>query len=69
VTSWSVRRRASGDFFIHPPNERKRDRDERFAILDRVEAGVIPAVQSGSVDLCVDLGEWLAPKRHERLVN
>jgi GT2 family glycosyltransferase/SAM-dependent methyltransferase len=55
-------------FFIHPPNERKRDRDEWFAILDRMEAGVVPAVQSGSVDLRGDLGEWLAPKRHEKVV-
>jgi hypothetical protein len=29
---------------------------------------VVPAVQSGSVDLRGDLGEWLAPKRHERNV-
>jgi SAM-dependent methyltransferase len=55
-------------FFIHPPNERKRDRNEWFAILDRVEAGVVPAAQSGSVDLRGDLGDWLAPKRHERIV-
>ncbi len=55
-------------FFIHPPNERKRDRDEWFAILDRVEGGAVPAAQSGSVELRGDLGEWLGPKRHERIV-
>jgi hypothetical protein len=64
----SLRGGRSVTFFLHSPNERKRDRDEWFALLDRVEAGVVPASQSGSVELRGGLDEWLAPKRRERII-
>jgi GT2 family glycosyltransferase len=64
----SLRGGRAATFFIHPPNERKRDRDEWFAIVDRVEAGVVPDAQSGSVELRGHLDEWLAPKRLEPIV-
>lgn len=55
-------------FFIHPPNDRKRDIDEWMAVLDRVEAGAIPVDQAGHVDLMGSLPRWLGPKRTERFV-
>lgn len=59
--------RASASF-IHPPNDRKRDVDAWLAVLDRVEAGHVPPVQRGSVDLAGGLGEWLGPRRDEEIV-
>ncbi|HWO24675.1 MAG TPA: glycosyltransferase [Kofleriaceae bacterium] len=64
----SLRGGHAATFFIHPPNERKRQREEWLAILDRVEAGAVPGVQVGDVDLRGDLGAWLAPRRAERIV-
>jgi len=64
----SLRGGSSCTFFVHPPNDRKRNRAVWFAILDRVEAGVVPREQVGQVDLCGGLDEWLGPKRSENLV-
>lgn len=64
----SLRGGSSAMFFVHPPNDRKRDRAAWFAILDRIEAGFIPAAQAGSVELRGDLDDWLGPDRREPLV-
>ncbi|HET9625556.1 MAG TPA: glycosyltransferase [Kofleriaceae bacterium] len=64
----SLRGGRAATFFIHPPNGRKRERAEWLAILDRVEAGVFPDAQVDCVDLRGDLGDWLGPKRHEKII-
>jgi len=64
----SLRGGSSATFFVHPPNDRKRDRAAWFAILDRVEAGFVPAAQVGSVELVGDLDDWLGPDRRDPLV-
>lgn len=64
----SLRGGRSSTFFIHPPNDRKRDVHAWFAVLDRVEAGHVPPVQRGSVDLAGGLDEWLGPAREEEIV-
>lgn len=55
-------------FFIHPPNERKAHTDEWMAVLDRVEAGFIPAEQVGSVEIVAAMERWLGPSRREPFV-
>jgi glycosyltransferase involved in cell wall biosynthesis/SAM-dependent methyltransferase len=67
-TLHSVRGGRSATFFIHPPNDRKRDRHTWLAVLDRVEAGHVPSVQRGSVDLAGGLDEWLGPRRDEKII-
>ncbi|MCC6874789.1 MAG: glycosyltransferase [Sandaracinaceae bacterium] len=64
----SLRGGSCATFFVHPPNERKRSRQEWLAILDRAEAGIVPPGQIGHVDLCGDLDAWLGPQRREKLV-
>jgi len=64
----SLRGGGCSTFFIHPPNERKRDRDAWLAMLDRVRAGHIPPIQIGRVDLVGDLAQWLGPRRAEKIV-
>jgi len=54
--------------FVHPPNSTKRDRDTWLAILDRVEHGHVPDVQSGRVNLSGTAADWLGPLRSEALV-
>ena len=64
----SLRGGRSSTFFIHPPNDRKRDIHAWLAVLDRVEAGHVPPVQRGRVDLAGGLDEWLGPARDEEIV-
>ena len=37
-------------FDVRPPNARKRDVEQWFAVLDRIENGVVPRIQKGQVD-------------------
>ncbi|MDR2943904.1 MAG: histidine phosphatase family protein [Methanosarcinales archaeon] len=55
-------------FYIHPSNNIKTDREFWFRVLERAEFGVIPEVQSGQVDLCGTLSDWLLPKRNENYI-
>ncbi len=55
-------------FFVHPPNVRKRNVTEWFAILDRIEHGVVPCVQYGKVDWVGDKANWMGPPRLEPFV-
>lgn len=64
----SLRGGRAETFFVHPPNERKQDRDAWLAVLDRVENGVVAASQRGHVDLRGDLDDWLSPKREEDVI-
>ncbi|MEY4544804.1 MAG: hypothetical protein RL685_999 [Pseudomonadota bacterium] len=64
----SLRGGRASTFFVHPPNDAKRDRDAWLAILDRMEAGIVPHTQIGQVELHGSLSEWLRPERHEELV-
>lgn len=64
----SLRGGSSKTFFVHPPNDRKRDRDFWLAALDRVEAGYVPPKQRGSVELVGSLQDWLGPQRDEKVV-
>lgn len=59
-------RAASG--FVHPPNVAKEDVSTWLAILDRVEHGYVPDVQTGRVDLVGTATDWLGPPRPEPLV-
>lgn len=64
----SVRGGRSATFFIHLPNDRKHDRHTWFAVLDRMETGLVPSIQRGSVELVGGLDEWLGPKRDEKII-
>ena len=55
-------------FYIHPPNERKRDRQLWWSALDAVERGRTPAVQQGQVDWVGSPQDWTPPERFERFV-
>lgn len=55
-------------FYVHPPNDRKRDVWEWFAVLDRIERGVIPQIQQGSVDWVGTASDWVGPPRTEEFV-
>lgn len=55
-------------FFVHPPNVRKRNITEWFAILDRIEHGVVPYIQFGNVDWVGDKASWMGPQRFEQFV-
>lgn len=55
-------------FYIHPPNARKHEDSEWFAVLDRVEHGVVPCVQQGQCDLTGDISNWMKPSRREPFV-
>jgi glycosyltransferase involved in cell wall biosynthesis/SAM-dependent methyltransferase len=55
-------------FFVHPPNERKTDRDAWFSVLDRVEQGKVPWRQCGQVDWVGDVEVWIVPERLEPFV-
>lgn len=54
--------------FVHPQNARKAARDEWMAVLDRCEAGFVPALQLGKVDWSGSIEAWLGPRRSEPLV-
>ncbi len=55
-------------FYIHPPNTRKRNIEEWFAVLDRVEHGAVPDVQKGKCDLTGTYADWMKPNRREPFV-
>ncbi len=52
-------------FFIHVPNDRKQDTGGLLDIIDRVEQGFVPAIQTGFVDLQGSWDDWAGPKRAE----
>ena len=54
-------------FYVHPPNAGKQD-PAWFAVLDRIERGIVPAVQLGKPEWVGDLPAWLAPRRREPFV-
>lgn len=53
--------------FIHVPNDRKRDSNEWFNIMQMVEIGRIPHKQLNTVDLVGTISDWLEP-RTEQLI-
>ena len=55
-------------FYVHPPNDRKRNVREWFAVLDRIERGVIPQVQLGSVEWTGTAEDWMRPPRTEKFI-
>lgn len=55
-------------FYVHPPNARKRDLERWFAVLDRIEHGVVPDVQKGQVEWTGSIAEWMEPRRLEPYV-
>ena len=55
-------------FYIHPPNERKRDAAAWFAVLDRIEHGVVPPAQQGEVEWTGTVADWMLPRRPEPYV-
>ena len=55
-------------FYVHPPNARKRDVTDWFAVIDRIEHGVVPAVQKGKVDWTGSVADWMGPLRREPFV-
>ena len=54
--------------FIHVPNYYKTDIEKWMNIMDSVERGHVPAVQSGCVNLVGTISDWLGPKRTESFV-
>ncbi|KQC02984.1 MAG: hypothetical protein APR53_06230 [Methanoculleus sp. SDB] len=52
-------------FFIHVPNDRKTDPNEWYTIMHRVEAGQIPHMQYGNVDLKGSLQDWTGSMNQE----
>ena len=47
------------------PNDRKKDTGGLFGVIDRVEQGFVPAIQTGFVDLRGSWDDWAGPKRAE----
>lgn len=64
----SVRRGTAGLWYTSPENSRKVDLDELFQLMDRVEAGMAPALQRGHATTRGSLSQWLETKREEDLV-
>lgn len=54
-------------FFIHVPNNVKRDTNRWYNIVKEAERGHIPPVQFGSIDLCGSIPDWLET-RNEKFV-
>ena len=67
-TSRSLRGGDRRIFFVHPPNARKRNVAQWFAVLDRIEHGVVPNIQKGQVDWAGGLADWMGPERREPFV-
>ena len=63
----SYRGGSPSTFFIHVPNERKRDPNEWYNIMKAVESGVVPREQLGRVDLTGALEAWVG-QRNEELI-
>ena len=55
-------------FYVHPPNRRKADQDDWFAVLDRLEKGIVPSTQLGAPEWQGALSDWLRPARQEPFV-
>ncbi|MCQ1537134.1 glycosyltransferase [Methanosarcina sp. KYL-1] len=55
-------------FYIHPPNEYKKDLNKWFFIMDRAESGHIPEIQFENVDLQGKFDDWNIPKRNEPFI-
>ncbi len=55
-------------FHVHPRNARKNDIATWFAVLDRIEHGVVPRVQQGKPDWTGSIVEWMGPPRREPFV-
>lgn len=55
-------------FYIHPPNEYKKNVDDLMHVVQRVELGYIPALQFDRFDLCGDASDWAIPRRRENYV-
>ena len=55
-------------FFVHPPNVRKGDIAGWLAVLDRIEHGAVPRIQTGKVDWTGGLADWMGPSRKEPFV-
>ena len=55
-------------FYMHPPNHRKANRDEWFAVLDRLEQGAVPSIQLGMPEWEGALSDWRGPARREPFV-
>ena len=55
-------------FYTHPPNERKRDAAAWFAVLDRIEHGVVPPAQQGEVEWTGTVADWMLPRRPDPYV-
>ncbi len=55
-------------FYVHPPNARKHDVADWFAVLDRIEQGVIPCIQKGRVEWTGTTADWMGPIRQEPFV-
>lgn len=53
---------------MHPSNARKRDLDPWFAVLDRIEHGVVPPVQVGKVEWTSAIVDWMGPPRGEPFI-
>ena len=71
VKAGQVRSYRGGDsrtFFVHPENSIKTSPDEWMLIMDRIEQGIIPAIQYGNVNLHENIGAWMEPTRAERFV-
>ena len=63
----SLRGGGPGIFFVHVPNERKRDFNSWYNIMKAVEQGRLFDGQVGNVNLVGAVEDWL-PKRSERYV-
>ena len=65
-TSWRGGNRQT--FHVHPSNDRKGDREQWFMALDRIEHGVVPALQHGRVEWAGGPEDWMGPPRCEPFV-
>jgi hypothetical protein len=63
----SLRRGSNHTFFIHVPNDVKKDVNLWFNILKEAELGIFPPEQIGNVELVSDLGAWY-PGRNEEYI-
>ncbi len=64
----SLRGGSHQSFFVHPPNDRKRNHNQWFSILAQIERSKIATCQFDQVDLVGGLDEWLIPERFERFI-
>lgn len=64
----SLRGGSSQTYFVHPPNELKRNVPDWMLLLDLVEKGHLPTSQQGSVELTGGPLDWVPRERHEPYV-